>query len=1238
MPVTAVVKGTVLIIKGVTPLFDHWASRDQANNTWATNKNSKQAQRAQDNGATRRITISSLTDSPTLADDEDGPNHKGTYSKAYTIRHPEIKWVHRGQGRYLPSETISNQESRIQSGLTPMSKSAITPRFSGRSSLRRRSGEVDVKDDDDDDDEDDDGDVDVDDEEVQFTSQRSQASKRLSDASYSLRHRQSEADALLTPGELRAARQKRRSGPLNNFDDDDDDDADDAEDESESGDDGMKTYSKEYKEAHPEHNWRHCGNGFYKKGGKPSIPSSQYGSRRGSSRSQVKTESDLPAPQEEKRYRITDFSRFPGDEPIHCGNGWYRRKSSLQGTPDQRRRSSVQRTPDQRRRSSLQETPDQSAIESSDDEVVMKDGKFSKEEMMHYKNNFPDAQFVHRGNGRYVLTDDFGTIVQNTATKPPVVAAAVATPVAEEAPDKTFSKAYVKNHPNETFFHAGSGRYRRGSRPKRPSDVSRKPDTPVVEKPVIPTGLVNKDFVLSHPEMEFHHRGQGRYMYGPRPLEPVSAPAPTPPPVKDPTPSPVPSEPELVDTAYVEAHPHETFHHRGQGRWARGLPPPGSSNKTAVRGPMASQAKFSITPSQPPPEDLPDEDELLIRAEGPDKFPHLDWVYRGGGKWARTAKKKEPVVKTSRARVSRGAAKAQDKEEEEDSDDNVVYTDDEYPGRVAWEKAQTESRRQSLNKGTEQRADAHPRRQRAYQRADLTENMSRQTSKNPSLKSKTATPKPQRLTLEEDRLDDEDNYPSLYAKAWPPPRTDEPFDEASRVMRKTYKPLNSADLFVNALTRRDPATRPKEVLLATTSHIQQLMEQLQDEYLELDKITAPHARVPRKPAKGGRVPLDYAVFEDKKEADLYDYNFDPRKVGYQDPDQQKIHRDAEGRALRKRRQRNGLDAEPAATTGGEEAPLGPRRAVKPISRFDGTSQAAPTRKKRTNNGTLKPASSTTPDPNLEPSSAAPPQALPNGYVPRKTGRWAGHVPKRIRELRGDSAGATNSPSATTPAASASASVPASGATSPGNGGGAAAAADEGASRSETPGTGSDTPGPADGKEGSPGASRKGRPKGSKNLHKRRDAGIPKGPRKPKVVPSIEENSPGPMMYGSGGGYQQPAHMAYGSEGVYGPGGMGGSGGLGGSGGTYGSGGMYGSGSMGGGGFGNGGLMGGGFGHGMGVGAATRAGLAATAPAGSINAIPAGPGATSATAAPPPRPERDDSWKSTVMNGVDYIKD
>ncbi|KAF7195382.1 hypothetical protein HII31_03274 [Pseudocercospora fuligena] len=44
---------------------------------------------------------------------------------------------------------------------------------------------------------------------------------------------------------------------------------------------------------------------------------------------------------------------------------------------------------------------------------------------------------------------------------------------------------------------------------------------------------------------------------------------------------------ELYDTAYVDAHPEENFYHVGRGRWAKGFPPAGTTQKTAVRGPPA---------------------------------------------------------------------------------------------------------------------------------------------------------------------------------------------------------------------------------------------------------------------------------------------------------------------------------------------------------------------------------------------------------------------------------------------------------------------------------------------------------------------------------------------------------------------------------------------------------------------------------------------------------------------------
>ena len=44
-------------------------------------------------------------------DDDDNPNGRGTYSRAYVHRHPQIGWVHRGQGRYLPANVREASKS-----------------------------------------------------------------------------------------------------------------------------------------------------------------------------------------------------------------------------------------------------------------------------------------------------------------------------------------------------------------------------------------------------------------------------------------------------------------------------------------------------------------------------------------------------------------------------------------------------------------------------------------------------------------------------------------------------------------------------------------------------------------------------------------------------------------------------------------------------------------------------------------------------------------------------------------------------------------------------------------------------------------------------------------------------------------------------------------------------------------------------------------------------------------------
>ena len=75
-----------------------------------------------------------------------------------------------------------------------------------------------------------------------------------------------------------------------------------------------------------------------------------------------------------------------------------------------------------------------------------------------------------------------------------------------------------------------------------------------------------------------------------RPVETPVAPVP----VKEPTPSPAVSDTELVDTAYVEAHPHETFHHRGQGRWDSWSP---TSWEPATR--LQSAGRWPPKPNSP---------------------------------------------------------------------------------------------------------------------------------------------------------------------------------------------------------------------------------------------------------------------------------------------------------------------------------------------------------------------------------------------------------------------------------------------------------------------------------------------------------------------------------------------------------------------------------------------------------------------------------------------------------------
>lgn len=124
-------------------------------------------------------------------------------------------------------------------------------------------------------------------------------------------------------------------------------------------------------------------------------------------------------------------------------------------------------------------------------------------------------------------------------------------------------------------------------------------------------GLVSKEYTKAHPESTWVHRGQGRWARVLEPADaalnasmtnlstdrmaaPVSRPTPKPKGLAitasaSPYSKPPPGAESMdrVSTDYVNQHPAETWYHVGHGRWARGLPPPGASYKTAVKGPEA---------------------------------------------------------------------------------------------------------------------------------------------------------------------------------------------------------------------------------------------------------------------------------------------------------------------------------------------------------------------------------------------------------------------------------------------------------------------------------------------------------------------------------------------------------------------------------------------------------------------------------------------------------------------------
>ncbi|KAK4505319.1 hypothetical protein PRZ48_003282 [Zasmidium cellare] len=218
---------------------------------------------------------------------------------------------------------------------------------------------------------------------------------------------------------------------------------------------------------------------------------------------------------------------------------------------------------------------------------------------------------------------------------------------------ETFNKEYVLAHPTEVFHHRGFGRYARGPKPLKgafilqaPGNVSnevvkgsvqterqipavtgevapqnRQPDSLNIPSPdgqeQTATSVPDKEN-RSNEEAADSGRAQsfGVQEIGSSATEDSKRleQAATlvqglddsgeereaePPTLSSGTPKALPSA--SFDTKYVEAHPEQTFYHRGKGVWALGLPPPGQKGKLGVRGPGAEEWRASKgMPAKPP--------------------------------------------------------------------------------------------------------------------------------------------------------------------------------------------------------------------------------------------------------------------------------------------------------------------------------------------------------------------------------------------------------------------------------------------------------------------------------------------------------------------------------------------------------------------------------------------------------------------------------------------------------------
>lgn len=310
-----------------------------------------------------------------------------------------------------------------------------------------------------------------------------------------------------------------------------------------------------------------------------------------------------------------------------------------------------------------------------------------------------------------------------------------------------------------------------------------------------------------------------------------------------------------------------------------------------------------------------------------------------------------------------------------------------------------------------------------------------------------------RLLDPEDDILSESDLPEPFVEDAPWPKESDCEDRADYLLQTRFKPMTDLQDIIASLTKYPASQRSTETLYALAENAQHILKAWQDEYLMLDARTAPHMHPAKKACNGGRVPIAPEVFEDMKEADLYGYVYDPKKQpGCQDPWAQRPGAEKGGRReLRTRRTRDMLEsaAQSEEDEEGDQEGRPSKRQRRATRKFDGTDTGTGAntpkkhngwggaRKKGVSNKLLSKPGSETPE--------------PEGRAAKRARTAATNLlHQRIQEMREESAGGSS--------------------------------AEEGSSVMDVD-------------EQSDVGPKRGRPAGSKNVARRSDYGVKKGPRK-----------------------------------------------------------------------------------------------------------------------------------------------